>query len=510
MATHLEIERKFELSDGAPDPISPVTVPGGARLVPGRPREHTLVATYFDTPDLHLLRHRISLRRRTGGPDEGWHLKTPAEQGRMEHHHPLTASTMLVPGALRREIAEVLGPRPVLPVAEIVTRRRETPLLDEDTEVVVLCDDRVTSRGPHGEDTWRELEAELVVAERGGGLGSSPLDAVTTHLLGLPGVAPATSGSKIARVLGTPPVAEELTADTPASHLLGVYLAAQVGALQDRAPGLAEDLPGAVHKSRVALRRLRSTLRVFRPLLDASITEPLRDELRWLAARFAPARDGEVLLSRLTDSADRHLPGLPADLLGPIGEQLPLALRERHARAHRQAVATLSTSRFLSIHESLVALVMAPPWQVTAHRPAADVLPGCLDRALRRVERAHAATEDDTHDATQTLYAWHEVRKKSKAMRYACEALAPAFPRAATAAARWEEVTETLGLVQDAAVAREVITELAHEAAERGEPTFGHGVLFGAESTDATALRAAAAEALQEARAHDLWAGSVS
>ena len=39
-----------------------------------------LLAVYYDTADLRLARSRVSLRRREGGADEGWHLKLPTAE----------------------------------------------------------------------------------------------------------------------------------------------------------------------------------------------------------------------------------------------------------------------------------------------------------------------------------------------------------------------------------------------------------------------------------------------
>ena len=78
---HREVERKYDVG---PDAVVP-DLPGAAE-----PVEHDLVATYYDTPDLRLQDARITLRRRTGGVDEGWHLKLPGEgDARVEVHAPL-------------------------------------------------------------------------------------------------------------------------------------------------------------------------------------------------------------------------------------------------------------------------------------------------------------------------------------------------------------------------------------------------------------------------------------
>ncbi len=71
---HLETEHKYDVEAG-------FVLPGLDGLPEGVtvawPRRHHLSATYFDTDDLALSQNRITLRRRTGGSDEGWHLKLP-------------------------------------------------------------------------------------------------------------------------------------------------------------------------------------------------------------------------------------------------------------------------------------------------------------------------------------------------------------------------------------------------------------------------------------------------
>ena len=75
---HVEIERKFDVDQtfALPDLTG---VPGVAEV--RAPVEHALEAAYYDTADLRLARARVTLRRRTGGVDAGWHVKLPATAG---------------------------------------------------------------------------------------------------------------------------------------------------------------------------------------------------------------------------------------------------------------------------------------------------------------------------------------------------------------------------------------------------------------------------------------------
>src|SRR5215831_12210869 len=108
MADHLEIEQKFDVDAGF---ILPgfTTVPGCESV--SAPVTHHLSATYYDTPGTLLAASKITLRRRTGGTDEGWHLKLPASAGaRREIHAPLAdGDEGRVPDRLSSQVAQVTG-----------------------------------------------------------------------------------------------------------------------------------------------------------------------------------------------------------------------------------------------------------------------------------------------------------------------------------------------------------------------------------------------------------------
>ena len=72
---YTETERKFEVVETTVSPSF-----DGLSLVSRveRSPSQSLDAVYFDTPGRDLARHKITLRRRTGGSDAGWHLKLPA------------------------------------------------------------------------------------------------------------------------------------------------------------------------------------------------------------------------------------------------------------------------------------------------------------------------------------------------------------------------------------------------------------------------------------------------
>lgn len=475
LTRQVEVERKFAAE---PDALLP-SFHGVAEV--GATRDFQLVANYFDTPDYCLAQAGITLRRRTGGTDSGWHLKVPAaEHHRIEIHAELTdsRSPLLVPEALRAEIADVVELRPLLPVAELRTHRIERELSTQRGGAVlgILCDDTVLALRPtpDGERThrWRELEVELVTGHE------TWLGDVSQALLAAPGVSHSHDASKLAKALGDLPTPPELSPSTPAHHVLVDYLAAQVGVIQARAHDIRTDTTDAVHKTRVATRRLRSALRTFRGLFDRTITDPLREELKWYAGELGGARDAEVVMARLTSALEDVSPDA---IEGPVADRLTSELQRAHHRAHGAAVAALNSPRYVALQQSLIRLLTDPPLGAEALRPAREVLPAPIDQARHRTMRWYRRSKRLTGAAHWS--ALHEVRKKAKAMRYACEAVAPAFADASATARAWEEVTESFGDLQDSAVAQDRLRELAAIAHQHGESAFTYGVLYGREVT---------------------------
>src|SRR5580692_8382342 len=108
----------------------------GVRGVRG-PDLQQLEAEYFDTADLRLLRAGITLRRRKGGHDAGWHLKLPAGNGsRDEIRLPPGRAGRRVPAEFAGLVKARTRGEPLTPVASITTRRRTTTLLDAAGEAL--------------------------------------------------------------------------------------------------------------------------------------------------------------------------------------------------------------------------------------------------------------------------------------------------------------------------------------------------------------------------------------
>lgn len=272
------------------------------------------------------------------------------------------------------------------------------------------------------------------------------------------------------------------------------YLGVQVEAIRSRENAVRHNAPDAVHKTRVATRRLRSTLRTFRPLLQAESTEPLRAELKWYAEMLGGPRDAEVLMQRLTEA----LSALPPDaVVGPVGARLSAELDASHALTHAELVQAMDTARYRDLMHALEDLTQNPPLRSRAHHSMTEVLNPLLTKATHRVARRWEAAQAASGEE-QTELA-HEARKKAKAARYAFEAVAEFDPSYKDAAQAWEQVTEALGTAQDSVVTRERLNELRAAADCAGEPTFTYGVLYGLELKQQEGAHNRGGEAIQHA-----------
>lgn len=490
---HHEVERAYA---AGPDDVLPdfAALPDVDAVT--EPRTATLVATYVDTDDLSLVRAGVTLRRRTGGDDEGWHLKVPAGAGRDEVRLPLGVEGV-VPATLAHTVLGWTRGRDLRPVATIETERTTRLLLAADGTVLAeVADDRVVGTplagGEPGEPTaWRELEVELVAA------GTALLDHADELLAAASDIHPRTEQRKVGTVLATrlDEVRSLFAAGAPDDDTAGAVLHArlveQVTALRARDCDVRRGVDDGVHQLRVACRRLRGALATYRPLVDRDVTDPVRDDLRWVARTLGDARDAEVARDRVLGLVD----DLPPELVvGPVRRRVEEHYAARLAASGSVVQETLVSPRYLGLLAALDELVTAPPLTDRANDDAETVLDLVARDATRlrarvREARASGRSDDDGSDAPDLDHdeAWHDVRKAAKRLRYACEAVEPVWGKPARRLHKAaQEITRVLGDGQDAVVLRADLLELAAEATGARESAFTYGVLHAREESDAT------------------------
>lgn len=506
--TRREIERKYASEhSGLPD----LTGVGGIASVVDHGVEH-LDAVYWDTPDGRLAAASVTLRRRTGGSDAGWHLELPVAPGvRDEIRAPLSET---LPDDLAALVRSRTRGADLVPVVRLRSARALRHLLDADGRLLAeVAEDSVHAQRLHGgrrTAQWTELEVELA-----DDADPALLDRVEKRLRRA-GVHPSASPSKLARALEetaphTPAPPPDAPPRTAGEHVLA-YVRAQRDAIVALDPAVRRGTEDSVHAMRVATRRLRSALTGFGTVLDRAVTRPTAAELRWLAAELGVQRDREVLHTRLAQS----LADLPPDLIrGPVVKRLDQWAGEQPGETGRpggtgtgrkggagadgtsaRLIAVLDSERYLTLLDTLDALLADPPLRPAAARTSGKPLAKAVRKSLAKVSAlvGHAlelapGTERDT--------ALHEARKKAKRARYAAEAATPALGDPARALARaMKSLQSLLGEHQDSVMARAALRELAAVAHAAGEDTFTHGLLYGREERRAERV---------EERLPDLW-----
>ena len=481
VTTMRETERKYEGIEGLEllDPAGLL----GVDTATG-PDEQNLEAVYFDTADLRLVRAGVTLRRREGGSDEGWHLKFPAgKDSRDELRLPLGRSARRPPAELVALTRVYTRGGALAPVAELTTRRRRWVLADSrGRSLAELVDDHVRAR-TMGEQTttvsWREVEVEL--GEHG---QQALLDRIERRLLKA-GAQRAGSASKLGRLLADRMPPSVATPSPAAARSAGdvvlAYLWEQVQQLRRYDPLVRQDAPDAVHQMRVAARRMRSALQAFGRVLDRDSTRELTEELKWVAGELGGARDAEVMAERFA----AILAEFPDELkLGPVDAALTRTFERRQADAREVAIAALDSERYLALHDRIDALLAAPPVTARARGKAKRELPKSVRRTYRRVESSMA--DADRQSGGQRDLALHETRKAAKRLRYATEAVEPTVGKpAARLRKRLKAVQELLGEHQDTAVARPVLRQLAVQAHLDGGNGFTYGLMYAPEAARA-------------------------
>jgi CHAD domain-containing protein len=465
---HIEVERKFDVSSATVSPsFDGLAAVGRVERSPSV----TLDAVYYDTPGRDLAAHQITLRRRTGGADAGWHLKLPTGPlTRTEFRAPLGPSDEDVPADLRDIVLAIVRDRPLAPVARITTNRTVDRLFAVGgTALAEFCDDQVTGSadGPDTEQQWREWELELSDEGITDGVADRRLlDRLTNRLLDA-GAEPAERASKVARVLGES-VAQPVRA--PVDDPVHRAVASEVENLLAWDRAVRQDVYDSVHQMRVTTRKIRSLLQASEGAFGLSDDAWILDELRQLAAVLGLARDAEVLGERYEHALDE----LPSELVrGPVRKRLVDGARRKYRLGLRKSLSAMRSQRYFRLLGALEELAYAelPPLEPGA-QPAADATVETGYRRVRKRAKATARAGAEHHDE-----ALHRIRKSAKRLRYTAAATGA---KAVSEAAK--NVQSLLGDYQDSVVSRTHLSQQTDAAHAAGEDTFTYGLLYAREA----------------------------
>ncbi len=242
------------------------------------------------------------------------------------------------------------------------------------------------------------------------------------------------------------------------------HLCAALEALRDRPD------PDGVHQARVAARRLRGLLKIFKPLAQDAAALALDAALDALAAEFDAARDLDVFVGEVWETV------APGATFGGR-DDFERSLKAARANAYLRMEAALASAATRDVLLEAAAWLEAGAWTIDPalakiRKGRADAFAADVLRHCRKQVKVRAKGFDDL-DA----HGRHRLRLKGKTLRYAAEDLAPLFPDHPKRARRFIEAAramqDSLGALNDRAVRQGLVHAVAQgdealaKAAER-------------------------------------------
>lgn len=468
----VEVELKFDVDAGHPAP--------DLRALPGvvgatEPETFNLDATYFDTENLDLAGNKITLRRRTGGHDAGWHLKRPTGIAGARKELQLSFDEAPadgdVPAALITPVVALTRTRALIPVAAVSTTRTVTRLLDSGGRPVAeFAEDLVTAQsllpGGHFQE-WSEWEFELLVDDV-----HPRLLKAAEKLLRAGGGRTASSASKLARAIGaTPSVRDPHLGKHPtALELVITDIAIHRNSLIAYDPLVRVDAEDAVHQMRVSCRRLRSVFSGFPTVLDAARTAHLSDELKLLARILGEARDSEVQLE-IDKSILRDENASPELIAALAGNETGV-----HDRAIKAAHVAMNSDRYFALLDAIDELIAAPPPGPDADLDAVTAVDKAIAKSRRKIRRAQRELAAAAELSDEWMEQLHTIRKRAKRLRYSTDAAEPLNKKRYRNIAKVaKDIQSALGDVNDTRINRARLAEIAASGTLSGTDMFTLG-----------------------------------
>jgi triphosphatase len=453
----------------------------------------TMVSVYFDTDKHKLRKNGLSLRvrrvdgqhiqtiKKQGGRSVGlfdrneWECDVASGKPELDAAHG-TALAPLLSGKLRRHLK---------PIFETRVRRQIYPIHLEGSEIEVTVDKGQVKAGNRSSPVC-EIELELKEGE------AAQLFELAREIARTLPAQPA-SRSKAEQGYGL--VAREqpgpvkagpiaLTPDTSWAQAFQIIARACLYQLAANEAAVLGNDSEAVHQMRIALRRLRAAISVFKDILDGAETPAMKSELKWLTEELGPARELDVFMKRVNMGAKAN--GANKLGLNAIIEDFS----KRRARALDQARQAVASSRFRKLMLDISAWIEIGDWIrkddelscTLRDRPVADAAAEVLSRRRRKIRKAGKRL------AALEARPRHKLRIKGKKLRYATEFFASVFPGKKPARRRdkfvvkLKELQDALGVLNDINVHEGLMRNKLREG--QRPPTkelFAAGQLFGSE-----------------------------
>ena len=447
-----------------------------------------LYSIYYDTPARELWRNGIALRLRRvgrgwvqtlkfgGGAAAGLHQRQELEAPVARQQ--LDFTKLVAPGVTtlfdRPEVRDALAPAFATRVRRVV-RMLETAA----GERIEFSLDRGEIVAGGAREPLCEVELEL---KAGNPVGLFRI----ARRLAEDCAAKAEHSSKAERgfalLIGRGPVKAapaEFAPDAAAGTAFAAVVSACLDHLQANERGVLEGADAEyLHQMRVALRRLRSALRVFAPLAAGEAAAALGAELKWLTGKRGPARDWDVF-------ALETLPGLVAEFPDHAGlQELAAGAAARRRAANRAARAALASSRYQALllgFGEWLAGSAAPDARRTARETRKDgpaLHPGRRYAAEVLARDHERVRKRGRHLEQQSAGQLHRLRIAIKKLRYAGDFFSALYDRKSVKPylVRLAELQQVLGVINDVATTQQLLATLPQSGVLQRET---HGIIMG-------------------------------
>lgn len=517
MAANQEIELKFEL-EGDERGSNRLRDELVRRYGPGKTA--TLTSTYFDTVDFSLRDAAVSLRIREADGRRTQTVKArPAQSNglfaRSEWEHEVAGDQPDLKATGDSPLADILDEddarRGLAPAFRSWVERTTWDVVqDEGAFELALDEGKIEADGRTA--PIHELELELKSGRPSGLLTlAKSLDAVSPLRLG--GRSKADRGYQLLEKRDRTAVAAHPAVLTRSMTVAAAFRTISLGCmshfLQNEPLLIGTRSQEALHQARVALRRLRSALSLFKPVIEDEAYPTLKLRLKALTQALGHARNLDVLIASLDHQGEST---------GQDSLALTAQLRADREDAYDAAIAALTAPEARRLMLDLMVWIEVGAWceapdSQAAEQPLAPFAVKALDQRRRKLERLGKGLK------RQDAETRHQVRIEAKKLRYAAEFFLPLFDgkarrqRAHAYLDALKTVQEDLGDLNDLAQAQLLTEQLATRAAgtksgarTRGELIFAAGMEAGRrQAMTAKAVKAAARSFGRFQKAEPFW-----
>lgn len=495
-----EIELKFRVEPARAEAVF-------AAVTGAEGRVRALASTYYDTPTGALAKAGMALRVRSDGERFVQTLKTAAAadggMGRGEWEAELSGP--------KPDLARLKGTpaektfsrsRKLEPLFAVEVQRREAVrVLSGEVAVEAALDRGQVIAGERSEPLL-ELELEL----KSGGAADLLAFAAETrkaHGLALSFTTKAERGMALRRrtapraVKFRPPAIGE---DMTAGNGFRVIARACLEQMVSNAERLVETPgPELIHQMRVGVRRLRSVISTFKPIVSDRRVEAIKAELKWLTGELDQARNLDVLLAGAYRRATRRKTDPTG--LADLGRQLRLNRTSAYARARSAA----ESERFRALAMDTLVWIEVGPWggrKAPGAKARDRALIDFADKALGK--RRKTVLKDCGKLAALSAEDRHHLRIDCKKLRYAADALSVISTKPKRVKAFIDGLKllqDKLGELNDIATGEKLARGLTASNDVAGTTDWAAGRLIGGEAAREAALVEAAVQAAQAFKA---------